>query len=101
MAFSKTKLYVLFIVLISSCFPRPEDQIKPTVLSLPKAVETARFDVRIEQVIQDNLAYEDKRGIYIITDLTTGKEYLGISGIGISELGSHYAGSNTVYQDER
>ena len=45
--------------------------------------------VKIERIgiINDHLAYNWTRGIYIITDTKTGKEYIGVSGIGISEVG--------------
>jgi hypothetical protein len=61
---------------------------------------SGRFDVQRADVFRDDLAYADKRGIYILTDRETGKEYVGISGIGISELGSHKAGKSTR-SDER
>lgn len=38
---------------------------------------------------RDNLAYDNERGVYLIRDNQTGQEFIGISGIGISELGSH------------
>lgn len=37
---------------------------------------------------------------YIITDTKTGTEYIGVSGIGITETGSHQAGKARV-ADER
>jgi hypothetical protein len=52
----------------------------------------ARFKVTRVGVFKDTVAYNDKRGIYILKDLKTGKEYLGISGIGISEVGAHGKG---------
>lgn len=49
---------------------------------------------RLGQVVrvstfEDKLAYGNARSIYIIRDLQSGKEYVGVSGVGISELGSH------------
>lgn len=68
------------------------------------AVETSategRVSVRRIECVQDSLAYGGVRGIYIITDNKTGKEFIGISGIGISEIGSHSSGK-TLHQDER
>lgn len=49
----------------------------------------------------DGLAYNRQRGVYRIKDKVTGKEYLGISGIGISETGSHNCGKACTSQDER
>lgn len=48
-----------------------------------------RFQVDRVASFEDQLAYEHKRGIYIIRDLQTGTEYIGVTGIGISEIGSH------------
>jgi len=50
--------------------------------------------------VRDNLAYGGRRGIYLITDTKTGIEYIGISGIGISETGSHSSGKYYT-SDER
>ena len=51
-------------------------------------------------VFADDLAYDGKRGIYLIRDERTGIEYIGLSGVGISERGSHEQGKQQV-QDER
>lgn len=55
--------------------------------------------VRIDR-FYDGIAYNGERGIYLITDEKTGKEFIGISGIGITEVGSHLSGKSTV-RDER
>jgi hypothetical protein len=47
-----------------------------------------RFSINLEQIVEDRLAYGNKRGVYRIVDNKTGKEYFGISGIGITELGT-------------
>ena len=60
----------------------------------------SRYTIKRVGVFEDDLAYENKRGIYEITDEQTKKEYLGVSGIGITELGSHTEDKSTV-QDER
>ena len=63
----------------------------------PKKIATLerseRFQVDRVSIFEDLLAYEDKRAIYIIRDLQTGKEYIGVSGVGISEIGSHLRSS--------
>ena len=53
-----------------------------------------------KQSFYDESAYGNVRGVYILKDRVTGKEYIGVSGIGISERGSHSAGKTTV-SDER
>ena len=67
----------------------------------PVAEATAgRFTVTRVQVVGDSLAYGDKRGVYVIVDTLTGAEYVGVSGVGIAELGSHASGRTTT-RDER
>lgn len=44
----------------------------------------------------DDFAYQNKRGIYLIKDNETGKEFIGVSGVGITEIGSHSAGKSPV-----
>ena len=62
----------------------------------------AQQRIKIEQIgsFDDYFAYNGMRGIYIISDQKTGKEFIGISGIGISETGLHLAGKAPV-SDER
>lgn len=60
-----------------------------------------RFRVERVEVFRDLLAYDDKRGIYIIRDKETGREYVGVSGIGITEIGSHSCGKSCIDEDER
>lgn len=52
-----------------------------------------RITVKRISVISDNMAYRGERGIYVIVDNETGKEYIGVSGIGITETGSHTVSS--------
>ena len=62
--------------------------------------EQQRIQVTRIGVFRDDLAYNSRRGVYAITDAKTGKEYIGISGIGIQETGSHNACKSYV-SDER
>lgn len=52
------------------------------------------------QEFRDELAYEKVRAIYVITDKDTGKEYIGVSGIGITETGRHGCGKGCYREDE-
>lgn len=85
---------------------------KPTMpLAVPEQLEAVgpsgqpgRVTVERIGVFKDDLAYGDRRGVYIIRDTQTGREYIGVSGIGISELGSHGVqnGKNSNFlKDER
>lgn len=95
----KSLLYLLlFPCLILSCSV-PADT--PMNEKSPSAVKsTGRFEITRIGVFEDDLAYDARRGIYIIKDIETGKEYFGVSGIGITEIGSHSTGKIYV-TDER
>lgn len=99
----KAKLSILlFAVLITGCdFPQPPPE-KWVPLADPVPLETGghRINVTFIGKFVDDLAYDNVRGIYIIKDNDTGKEFVGISGIGISELGSHASGKDRI-KDER
>jgi len=60
----------------------------------PRVVVT-RIDV-----VADSTAYSGRRGVYVIKDTVTGREFIGVAGVGISEVGDHQSGKVRV-QDER
>ena len=62
--------------------------------------QTERFRVMKVQMFRDPDAYNGIRCVYVITDTVTKREYLGVSGVGISDLGSHMVGKTTS-TDER
>jgi len=45
-----------------------------------------QYSVKRVDVFADDFAYGGRRGIYEITDEQTNKKYLGVSGIGITQL---------------
>ena len=53
------------------------------------------------QEFRDDLAYDNVRAIYVITDKETGKEFIGVSGVGIVEVGRHGCGKGCSREDER
>jgi len=85
------------IILISWVAQLPPEN--PT-MKIDSEYNSERVSVNKIGVFQDNLAYDNVRGVYIITDKKTNKEYIGISGIGITETGSHSAGK-IIIKDER
>ncbi len=87
----------LCLVLLVSCIS--DDTNVPKVPLYTNTIGN-RFTVTLIGQFKDSLAYREIRGIYIIRDSTTEKEYLGVSGIGISELGSHLVGK-IITPDER
>lgn len=80
----------LVVYALSKCTPRPRP---PDVQRADTATqEGGRFRIRIEQTFSDRSAYQCERNVYVIEDTLTGCEYVGISGVGVSEIGSHLAG---------
>ena len=61
---------------------------------------TSEFELIKKQTFYDPDAYNRTRSVYVLKDKATGKEYIGVSGIGISERGSHTSGKSTI-EDER
>lgn len=58
-----------------------------------------RFKITRVQLFADSVAYHGQRAVYTILDTETGKEYVGVSGVGISETGQH--GGKSRRSDER
>jgi len=80
---------------------RPKEEPQVTLQKENKEEKTeAGYRVKRVAVFNDDLAYHGKRGIYLITDEATSRTYLGVSGIGITEVGSHSNGNSNV-KDER
>lgn len=100
----KILLLVVVCALLCSCEPSgpqpPETQLVVAKPPVELGHNDGRFSVEILNTFRDDLAYGRERGIYLIRDQKTGQEYVGVSGIGISELGSHKEGKHT-YTDER
>jgi hypothetical protein len=96
------KYFAICAALLSGCGVRTPDE--PIVQELTaqeqKPVQQKRITVTRIDVFRDTLAYSNERGVYIITDTKTGQEFIGVSGIGVSELGAHSSGKTTT-RDER
>lgn len=94
-------ILMLGVIAVASCGCVPTAD-TPLHLESPSTIETSsRFTVKRVGVFADDLAYNNRRGIYIVIDNETGDEYVGVSGVGISELGIHQAGKNDQMPDER
>lgn len=78
----------------------PESDVKVGVALPNIRVAETRFTVTRELIIEDDIAYGGQRAVYTFVDKKTGKEYIGLSGVGIVETGSHSTGKSSV-QDER
>jgi hypothetical protein len=65
-----------------------------------REVTVGRYLITRDGIFLDDSAYNGRRSVYTIVDTKTGKESVGISGVGITELSSHMDGkvSNTHEQ---
>ncbi len=95
----KTATTILCVLACAACTPEPTMQMSTS----PDAIG-ATDDVRVEVVrvgmFRDMIAYNGTRGVYVIRDKKTGREFIGVSGVGIAETGSHLAGK-VIVADER
>jgi hypothetical protein len=85
---------VALLCMGASCSERDNTQ------SLQMQSGAPRVTVAIIGTFEDRLAYGNQRSVYLITDTKTGREFIGISGVGISEVGDHASGK-TRTRDER
>lgn len=87
---------------LCGCRPDPDMVMKKQSAGAKNVTvqDNSRITVTRIGVFADDIAYNGRRGIYILTDANTGKEYIGVSGIGISDLGTHSVGK-TGSRDER
>ena len=102
----KTISALLAVLFLGAC-ERPEPdpnnadhQIAWSMGSELKIQTSKRISVTRISVFKDDTAYDRQRSIYIIRDDETGKEFVGISGVGIAETDSHQSGKMSV-SDER
>jgi hypothetical protein len=80
---------------------QPTTYVTPAAVNaLPAPAMPRRVTVERVDVVADTLAYGGARGVYVIRDAQTGREFIGVSGVGIAETGSHQSGKTTV-RDER
>lgn len=79
-------LSVLGALLLSACIGQPTPQ--PTPLEERRMTfipDNGNFQVERAGLIDDELAYGKKRVVYVLTDVETGVQYLGVSGLGMVE----------------
>ncbi|TQN52817.1 hypothetical protein FLW98_26800 [Raoultella planticola] len=96
------KIFILlFAILLSACDTGPEPAKSTMAVSSQLSAEADRIGVTKMSEFHDELAYGNWRGVYLIQDKQTGQEYIGISGIGISEVGAHSQMVGKVSQSVR
>lgn len=89
------------VLLLSGC-----SSSEPTIaVQVPsEATNASRLTITKLAIFEDSLAYNNRRVVYLVVDNRTGTEFIGISGIGISEVGTHTVQIGDVpvdVQDER
>lgn len=80
------KLILLSAFLLVACDGRPSPAVIDSTVS---TVDTGRFQVNEMAKFIDLGAYNGSRKIFLITDKDSGKEFIGVSGVGISEVSTH------------
>lgn len=79
-------LGIMAALLLAGCDGEAMLQQTANAETMP-AAPAKRVQVVRVGVLVDDIAFDGKRGVYVITDTKTGKEYIGVSGVGISEVG--------------
>lgn len=88
------------VLLLAGCDQGPKAPTSQMGVASQMSADADRVSVTKLSEFHDGLAYNDTRGVYLIKDKQTGQEFIGVSGIGITELGSHKSGK-TWHEDER
>lgn len=97
----KRTLIFFAVIALAACDPDMTMQQRQIMSAQDVPVsEHGRVAVERIGVFKDDLAYGVRRGIYVIHDTETGREFIGVSGIGIAERGSHQSNKMSV-ADER
>lgn len=89
------------IVGLSGCGDKMES--RPDTASGVK-VPVGKFHVERVGKFRDDIAYGGERGIYIVRDDEQGREWIGVSGIGVAERSAHTQTNGktaTTVSDER
>ncbi len=73
---------------LTGCGPEPNMEMETIAREIEASPDQKYSVVRIG-VFEDDLAYNGKRGVYEVYDSKGKLRFFGISGIGVSELGSH------------
>ncbi len=91
---------IVCVIIVINYHAISEDQNKKSVrMSDVTSKKQNRISVVRIDIIKDRLAYNGERGVYLITDLKTGKEYIGISGVGIAETSEYRSGKNLHFEE--
>jgi len=73
----------------------------PVATVLERTDGEDRFTLVRVSEFRDSFAYDNRRAVYVVTDKQTGAQFVGVSGIEITEIARHSTGKNTSVEDER
>jgi len=99
----KKFILALMVLFVAGCDYTPDERAQMDQRDKSHSINLTNSDritVTRLSVIDDNLAYLGKRATYSIKDTETGKEFIGVSGIGIVETSSHQSGKVRVEHEE-
>lgn len=96
----------ILLLLLAGCRPAPNMQMYDQANNADSVLiqDNQRVKVTRIGVFKDNLAYDGRRGVYLIKDEQTGHEFIGLSGVGISQIGDHPVSAGktlATHSDER
>lgn len=88
---------IAFVLLACIALCGCDEESADTKLTIESPSENkSRVQVKRVGVFKDDLAYGQRRGIYVIEDTATGQTFVGVSGVGIAETGSHVTRSGKI-----
>lgn len=79
----KLILSLLVVATLCGCGQSPEDSRR---VDTNGSATHGRFNLQLSETFRDPSAHDGYREVYLLTDTKTGREYVGVSGIGISEV---------------
>ena len=92
----KKILMFAVVALLFGCGQKSDVDVKVSVPLHNVYRPDDRFIVTRELIIEDDIAYGSRRAVYTLVDKKTGKEYVGLSGVGIAETGTQFTGKSAV-----
>jgi hypothetical protein len=96
-------LVIFAALILIACGPEPDMAMhsrQRQAAPVAPVPDGERVTVERIGIFRDELAYGNRRGVYVIRDKATGREFIGVSGVGIAETGTHQSGKISI-QDER
>lgn len=85
---------VVLLVLLGCDHPEDNGKTYPPTINRSTSADGERVKIVYKQDFYDTTAYGGGRTIIVVKDSVTGKEFLGVSGMGVVELGAHQVGKS-------